>query len=51
VRSVSPLYEEEMQEYLWLQGQAVDYAAVVGHQSAGTGLGEDGVEGMNRIPE
>jgi transcriptional regulator with XRE-family HTH domain len=51
VRSVSPLYEEEAQEYFWLRSQAVDHAAVVGHPSSGTGLGEGGVERINRIPE
>jgi transcriptional regulator with XRE-family HTH domain len=50
-RRVSPLHQEEEQEYGWLRGLAVDQAVVIGHPSSGTRLGGSGVEGINRIPE
>ena len=50
-RRVSPLHQEEEREYGWLRAQAVDHADVVGHPRSGAGLGESGMEGINRIPE
>jgi transcriptional regulator with XRE-family HTH domain len=50
-RSVSLLQQNEEEEYGWFRAQAVDHAVVVRHSMSGTGLGQAGVEGIDRISE
>jgi hypothetical protein len=50
-RSVSLLQEQEKREYSLLLAYARESARMLGDPSSGTGLGEGGMEGINRIPE